>query len=144
MKLMWGSMFGGAVVVSLVVFLVPDPLPGTTKWAAFFFYWGLICVLVGCLSAVRALRVKATNVIYAEASAVWWSLTAFVVSFGANLWVPALRLPIPMSLILTFIMVNLCIASAQASRRLVDAARRAHESAGSLPARRDPEQGELG
>ena len=77
-NVMGGSLIGGGVVIGLFVLLLPNPFSGMNKTQAYFFYLGIVCLLLGFHSALRALTVEPTNVIYLQASSAWWSLTAFM------------------------------------------------------------------
>ena len=89
-KLMVGSAIGGVVVIGLFVLLLPNPFSGMNKLQAYCFYLGIVCLLLGFHSALRALTVEPTNVIYLQASSAWWSQTAVMGSSVAFLWVPSL------------------------------------------------------
>jgi len=128
---MVGSAIGGVVVIGLFVLLLPNPFSGMNKTQAYFFYLGIVCLLLGFHSALRALKVEPTNVIYLQASSAWWSLTAFMGSCVSFFWVRCLPLPFLMLLFLSVSLMVPMFMSATAVRRLVEAARRAQVSAGS-------------
>lgn len=130
-KLMVGSSIGGVVVIGLFVLLLPNPFSGMNKLQAYCFYLGIVCLLLGFHSALRAMTVEPTNVIYLQASSAWWSQTAVMGSSVAFLWVHCLPLPFLMLSFLSVLLIVPMIMSATASRRLVETARRAQDSAGS-------------
>ena len=141
-KLMVGSAIGGVVVIGLFVLLLPNPFSGMNKLQAYCFYLGIVCLLLGFHSALRALTVEPTNVIYLQASSAWWSLTAFMGSCVSFLWVRCLPLPFLMLSFLSVLLIVPMIMSAIASRRLVEAARSAQDSAGSAYPLREASKGE--
>ncbi len=143
-KLMVGSAIGGVVVIGLFVLLLPNPFSGMNKLQAYCFYLGIVCLLLGFHSALRALTVEPTNVIYLQASSAWWSQTAVTGSSVAFLWVHCLPLPFLMLSFLSVLLMVPMIMSATASRRLVETARRAQDSAGSAYPLREAGYGERG
>jgi hypothetical protein len=103
----YGFAFVGPIVCGLLAVVLPNPISGAGRVAAFFFFWGATWLVLGVHSAIRAMMVHPTDVSSSRALVAWWSDTAMYFVFVAMCWLNCLPLNFPIRPVLTLGLVAL-------------------------------------